>query len=217
MHTDDATLTALVAQEYEALADLLEGAAEDVWDAPSLCEGWRTREVVAHVTMPARYDERSFLAELAAVAGDFTALSNTVAARDSALAAETLVVCLRSPTLHGWLPPGGGVDGALTHCVIHQLDITEAVPLARRVPDECITPRARHCGCPRRVQPFRRRPLRRRLARRRPRLVRGVGSDGVGTGSGAGVGGLRAPATGGPTRRRGGGSLHSKPRLTPAD
>ncbi len=139
MHTDDATLTALVAQEYEALADLLEGAAEDVWDAPSLCEGWRTREVVAHVTMPARYDERSFLAELAAVAGDFTALSNTVAARDSALAAETLVVCLRSPTLHGWLPPGGGVDGALTHCVIHQLDITEAVPLARRVPDECIT------------------------------------------------------------------------------
>ncbi len=31
------------------------------------------------------------------------------------------------------------MNGALTHCVIHQLDITEAVPLARRVPDECIT------------------------------------------------------------------------------
>ncbi len=29
--------------------------------------------------------------------------------------------------------------GALTHCVVHQLDITEAVPLARRVPDDCIT------------------------------------------------------------------------------
>ncbi len=139
MHADDATLTALVAEEYEALADLLEGAADDVWDAPSLCESWRTREVVAHVTMPARYDEPSFLAELEAVAGDFTALSNTVAARDGALAAEALVACLRSPTLHGWQPPGGGVDGALTHCVIHQLDITEAVPLARRIPDECIT------------------------------------------------------------------------------
>ena len=51
----------------------------------------------------------------------------------------TLVAGLRSPTLHEWQPPGGGVSGALTHCVIHQLDITEAVPLARRVPDECIT------------------------------------------------------------------------------
>ncbi len=56
MDTDDATTMALVAEEYGALANLLEGAAEEVWDAPSLCEGWRTREVVAHVTMPARYD-----------------------------------------------------------------------------------------------------------------------------------------------------------------
>ena len=30
-------------------------AGPAVWDAPSLCEGWRTREVVAHMTMPARY------------------------------------------------------------------------------------------------------------------------------------------------------------------
>ena len=36
--------------------------------------------------------------------------------------------------LHGWQPPGGGLEGALTHCVIHELDITEAVPLERRVP-----------------------------------------------------------------------------------
>ena len=45
-----------IADEYSALADLLEGAGAGAWDAPSLCEGWRTREVVAHVTMPARYD-----------------------------------------------------------------------------------------------------------------------------------------------------------------
>jgi len=30
------------------------------------------------------------------------------------------------------------MEGALTHCVIHGLDITEAVPLGRRVPDERI-------------------------------------------------------------------------------
>ena len=43
---------------------------------------------------------------------------------------------LRSQKLHAWQPPGGGVHGALTHCVIHGLDITEAIPLARRVPAE---------------------------------------------------------------------------------
>jgi hypothetical protein len=42
-----------IADEYRALADLLEAAGAGVWDAPSLCERWRTREVVAHVTMPA--------------------------------------------------------------------------------------------------------------------------------------------------------------------
>ena len=37
--------------------------------------------------------------------------------------------------LHAWQPPGGGVRGALTHCVIHELDIIEAIPLDRRIPD----------------------------------------------------------------------------------
>ena len=44
-----------------------------MWDAPSLCEGWRTREVVAHMTMPARYSGPAFMAELEAAGGDFTA------------------------------------------------------------------------------------------------------------------------------------------------
>ncbi len=135
---DDATMHVMVAEEYGALADLLEGAPDEVWNAPSLCEGWRTREVVAHMTMPVRYDGPSFMAELEAAEGDFTALSDTLAVRDAALPASALVAGLRSPALHAWQPPGGGVAGALTHCVIHQLDVTESVPLSRRVPDDCI-------------------------------------------------------------------------------
>ena len=130
---------AVIADEYLALADLLEAAGPAVWDAPSLCEGWRTREVVAHVTMPVRYPGPAFMAELEAAAGDFTRLSNTVAARDGALPTGRLLADLRSEVLHGWQPPGGGMDGALTHCVIHGLDIVESVPLSRRVPDDRIT------------------------------------------------------------------------------
>jgi uncharacterized protein (TIGR03083 family) len=136
--TDEDTIRATVAAEYVALADLLEAAREEVWDTASLCQGWRTREVVAHMTMPVRYDGPAFMAELEAAGGDFTSLSNAVAARDGALATSDLVAGLRSPSLHGWQPPGGGPSAALTHCVIHQLDITEAVPLARRVPDDCM-------------------------------------------------------------------------------
>ncbi len=42
-----------VAPTYNGLADLLTTAV-DTWDAPSLCEKWLVRHVVAHVTMPAR-------------------------------------------------------------------------------------------------------------------------------------------------------------------
>ncbi len=132
-------LAAAITDEYMALADLLETAGPDVWDAPSLCEGWRTREVVAHMTMPARYPGPAFMAELEAAGGDFTRLSNTVAARDGALPVAALVADLRSDALHGWQPPGGGQGGALTHCVIHELDIVEAVTLERRVPQARIT------------------------------------------------------------------------------
>lgn len=137
-HNDD-VLTQDIAAEYTALADLLGAAGPPVWDDPSLCEGWRTREVVAHVTMPVRYRGPAFMAQLEAAGGDFTKLSNTVAARDGALPTERLLADLRSEVLHRWQPPGGGAAGALTHCVVHCLDIIEAVPLPRRVPEGRLT------------------------------------------------------------------------------
>ena len=43
-----------VAPIYKGLADLLTATSVDTWDAPSLCEKWLVRHVIAHVTMPAR-------------------------------------------------------------------------------------------------------------------------------------------------------------------
>ena len=124
-----------VAAEFLALADVLDGLAEAGWDTPSLCAGWRVREVVAHLTMPVRYSPEAFGAELRQSGGDFTRLSNRVATRDSALPPEVLVANLRDEAMHRWVPPGGGPRGALNHVVIHGLDIT--VPLGRpREPPE---------------------------------------------------------------------------------
>src|SRR5215471_14019970 len=76
--TDDTSLQPAVAAEFAALAGLLERATEAQWDTPSLCEGWRVREVVAHMTMAARYPEDKFMAELRRCDFDFGRLSNEI-------------------------------------------------------------------------------------------------------------------------------------------
>jgi uncharacterized protein (TIGR03083 family) len=132
----DAHLQPVVAAELVRLADALEPLPADAWDAPSRCERWRVREVVAHLTMAARYGPDEFLGELEADGYDFGKLSDRIAARDGALAPESLLADLRSETLAAWAPPGGGFAGALTHVVVHGLDVTEPLGLGRVASDE---------------------------------------------------------------------------------
>ena len=120
-------LQSWVAPTYQGLADLLPERAGDTWDAPTLCDKWRVRHVVAHLTMPARMTPEQFGAEMAAAGGDFAVLSDTVAERDASLPVAELLDQLRSPALHAWQPPGGGAAGALSHAVIHSLDVTVAL------------------------------------------------------------------------------------------
>ena len=127
MTGNERDLQSWVGRTYGGLADLLATGPAGAWDAPSLCAGWQVRHVVAHVTMPARLSAEQFGAEMAAAGGDFTRFSDTVAARDASLPAAELLAALRSSVLHGWQPPGGGAVGALSHAVIHSLDVTVAL------------------------------------------------------------------------------------------
>jgi uncharacterized protein (TIGR03083 family) len=136
--TDDACLQPAVAAEFVSLADLLAVASDAQWDTPSLCAGWRVREVIAHMTMAARYSEEEFMAELRRYGFDFTRLSDEIAARDANLSADELVANLRSEVMRHWAPPGGGYHGALNHVVIHGLDVTVPLGLPRRGPDQSI-------------------------------------------------------------------------------
>ncbi len=136
--TDDTDLQPAVAAEFLALAGLLEGATGAQWDTRSLCAGWRVREVVAHMTMAARYSEEEFMAELRRCGFDFGRLSNELAARDGELPPGDLVASLRSEVMQRWTPPGGGWHGALNHVVIHGLDVTVPLGAPRRPPDATI-------------------------------------------------------------------------------
>src|ERR1700722_13431648 len=94
--TDDAYLQPAVAAELTRLGDLLDAASDAQWDTASLCAGWRVREVVAHMTMAARYPEGQFMAELQRCGFDFPRLSNEIAARDARLPTGELIENLRS-------------------------------------------------------------------------------------------------------------------------
>ncbi|MEU7909093.1 maleylpyruvate isomerase family mycothiol-dependent enzyme [Actinoplanes sp. NPDC049118] len=126
-----------VAAERAEQADLLAGLRPDQWDAPTLCAGWRVREVVAHTTMPFRATLGRTMLELARARGNVNRMADRCARRDAArLSAAELLASLRDNIDHPWTPPGGGVRGALSHDVIHGLDITVGLGLDRRVPPE---------------------------------------------------------------------------------
>jgi uncharacterized protein (TIGR03083 family) len=130
-------LTEAITTERRDQVALLGALPAELWDAPTLCDGWRVREVVAHQTMPFRYSGRRFALEILKAAGKFDRMADRVARRDAAsMSGGELLAALRDNVSHSWKPPGGGLSGALTHDVVHGLDITVALAINRRVPED---------------------------------------------------------------------------------
>jgi len=116
--------------ERERLATMLAGLSVDQWTAESLCDGWRVREVVAHLTMPHRTSAPRFLAGLLRARFSFDRYADRDARTTTTRMTDAeLVDLLRANIEHPWRPPGGGQAGALSHDVIHGLDITEPLGL----------------------------------------------------------------------------------------
>lgn len=134
--TTDVEIRDAISAERRELAALLADLTPDLWDSFSLCAGWRTQEVVAHMTMPFRLSRLGFATGMLAAGGNFNRMADRSARRDAAaMSPGQLVASLRDNADHPWQPPGGGFRGALSHDVIHGLDITVALGLERRVPE----------------------------------------------------------------------------------
>ncbi|GLY69214.1 maleylpyruvate isomerase family mycothiol-dependent enzyme [Amycolatopsis taiwanensis] len=130
MSPTDADLKQHIHAERTRLADLLAGLRDEDWGRPSLCEGWRVREVVAHITMPFRINPLRFLPGLIGAGFSFNRYADRTARKDTArLSDAELLASLRANITHDWRPPGGGYAGALSHDTIHGLDITEPLGL----------------------------------------------------------------------------------------
>ena len=122
--------------ERERLASLLAELTPEQWDTPSLCAGWRVRDVVAHITFPFRTTPLRFFTGLAAARFSINRYADTAARRDAArMSADELLRALRDNVRHPWQPPGGGQVGALSHDVIHGLDLSEPLGLPAAPPE----------------------------------------------------------------------------------
>src|SRR3954454_9664735 len=75
-----------IATERRELAAMLDGLLDEQWEAPTLCEGWRVREVVAHMSMGFRYSFPRVAAELVKAGGNLHKMTDRLARKDAATA-----------------------------------------------------------------------------------------------------------------------------------
>ena len=134
------TLMALARDERADLADFLTTLRPEQWETPSLCAGWRVRDVVAHAIS---YEELDFrgLARRMAAGGFHPDRANQVGVdelRD--LGTDELVALLRRHLTPRGLTAWFGGTIALTDCVIHHQDIRRALGLPRPVPAARLRP-----------------------------------------------------------------------------
>ena len=128
MATPTREIAAQTADQRRATLTLLESLDQADWERPSLCDGWRIHDLVAHLTLPYTSRQTRVLKELVKHRGSFDRAADTMARADAAAhtPAELLDI-VRANIDHPWNPPGGGPTGALSHDVIHSWDITDAL------------------------------------------------------------------------------------------
>jgi uncharacterized protein (TIGR03083 family) len=85
MDTDD--VWRHIDQQRTELAELMESFTAEEWESASLCEGWRVRDVGAHLTL-AQSSTRDVLPDLVRARGSFNKMIHDSAVRQAALPVE---------------------------------------------------------------------------------------------------------------------------------
>lgn len=120
--------------ERSELADLLDTLTAEQWETPTLCEGWRVRDVVAHAVS---YDEiglAGLVRRLAAGWLDPDRANAIGVAEYVGKEPAELVAILRAHLTPSGLPAAFGGAIGLTDALIHHQDIRRPLGLPREVP-----------------------------------------------------------------------------------
>lgn len=126
----------MACQERAEMADFLESLRPEQWDEPSLCAGWRVRDVVAHMISYEDHGKVDLAKRLARARFRPRDLNAVALAEYSDLEPQDLVEFLRAHLRPRGATArfGGGVG--LVDCLIHQQDIRRPLGIPRDIPPE---------------------------------------------------------------------------------
>lgn len=125
---------AAIDRERSRLADLLDDLDDAGWDVPSLCAGWRVREVAAHLAL-AHTGVRQALREAIRARGGFDRMIRDSALRHAAVTPpDQLVAQIRAMVGSRRHAPGITHLEPLIDVLVHGQDIALPLGLAHPVP-----------------------------------------------------------------------------------
>lgn len=127
---------AMAAAERAEMADFLQSLRPEQWDHPSLCVGWRVRDVAAHVVSYEEHGTADLLRRLVRARFNPAELNEVALSEYGHLEPDAIVEFLRAH-----LEPrgatarmGGGVG--LVDGLIHHQDMRRPLGMARTIPTE---------------------------------------------------------------------------------
>lgn len=122
--------------ERSEMADFLESLRPDQWDQPSLCVGWRMRDVAAHVVSYEEHGSGAVFQRLVKARFRASQLNEVGLAEYQSLHPMELVAFLRNHlTPNGATARFGGRVG-LVDCMIHHQDMRRPLGMPRAIPAE---------------------------------------------------------------------------------
>ncbi|MBT8227221.1 MAG: maleylpyruvate isomerase family mycothiol-dependent enzyme [Dactylosporangium sp.] len=111
------------------IIDQLDGLPPDRWDAPTLCPGWRVRDVVAHLILPERMSSLAGLVAFARTGFNIGRYLEADAVRRGSVPLEELIAAYRESIGRRTLPPGRRPEHLLDDLFIHAQDIRRPLGL----------------------------------------------------------------------------------------
>jgi uncharacterized protein (TIGR03083 family) len=126
----------LARDERIEFADFLAGLTPEQWDAPTLCTGWRVRDVAAHVVSFEGMTPRELTARFLKGRLQMDRINGLGVGDLADRSPEQLIALLRDNAEPRGMGAGFGGRVALTDNMIHQQDIRRPLGLARTIPVE---------------------------------------------------------------------------------
>lgn len=135
---------AAVEVERNGLADLLGTVSGTDWERPSLCAGWRVRDVAAHLALTTNMSTARTLVEFARARGSFNRMVHDTAVRHAEHPIPEIIEQIRDSAVSRRLAPTTKPLDPLFDALVHGQDIAVPLGVHRAMPVEAASAAATH-------------------------------------------------------------------------